>query len=455
MIDYNADNSSNRYLNGGETPNNYAAFYNAEDIKVAEGTSSGYGNTGLTGTTLNNTLTSASVTYFGISSITSAFQNSKYFSFRVSMAINSPLIRLNRFRIGVVGTFGTNSYDSNLGYNYKLDVYDESTSTTTNLIADNATSSTINNTNITFTLLPGRSYVFKIYLRNTNGRTNTYIDNPTLYGYAIQNTNTANYTACSSGTVSSSLSTVVSSGTPNNMQLRWLQGSTNVSGGTISSGTYTPYYFNNVGNCYHPAGSSVAVTTGTTTSISSQPSPNNQTVCLNNASVQLTVSANGTNLIYQWYSNLTKSSTGGTPIAGATSSTYTPSSSTLGNVYYYVVISGSCGTVTSNTAAVNVVDCVCYNNGNFTSAGIDSNLGITSLMRAGQNNNDNWPMIRKSAHMVLESTTKGFILTRVTTSELTGITNPQEGMIVYDLNVKCLKVYSDGSWKCFSTPSCP
>lgn len=32
ITDYNADNSSNRYLNGGETPNKYAAFYTAEVV---------------------------------------------------------------------------------------------------------------------------------------------------------------------------------------------------------------------------------------------------------------------------------------------------------------------------------------------------------------------------------------------------------------------------------------
>ncbi len=37
----------------------------------------------------------------------------------------------------------------------------------------------------------------------------------------------------------------------------------------------------------------------------------------------------------------------------------------------------------------------------------------------------------------------------------TAITKPKEGMIVYDTTEKCLKIYSDGSWKCYNIPACP
>ncbi|WP_460191316.1 PKD domain-containing protein, partial [Urechidicola sp. KH5] len=59
---------------------------------------------------------------------------------------------------------------------------------------------------------------------------------------------------------------------------------------------------------------------------------------------------------YQWYSNTTNTNTGGTLIPGATSDSYTPPTSTVGTLYYYVVISQSPGSldceVVSNTAAV-------------------------------------------------------------------------------------------------------
>ena len=64
-------------------------------------------------------------------------------------------------------------------------------------------------------------------------------------------------------------------------------------------------------------------------------------------------------------------------------------------------------------------------------------------------------MIRKSAHTVLESNTKGFVVSRVTTLGLSAITNPQEGMMVYDTVAECLKIFDGTVWSCFNTPACP
>lgn len=84
--------------------------------------------------------------------------------------------------------------------------------------------------------------------------------------------------------------------------------------------------------------------------------------------------------------------------------------------------------------------------------GIPTKVGITLLKRAGADNG-NWPMNRNGGYLALESKSKGFVVTRVTTTS--GITNPQEGMMVYDLTAKCLKIYSDNAWKCFNKPACP
>ncbi|MFC6269509.1 beta strand repeat-containing protein [Frigoriflavimonas asaccharolytica] len=106
---------------------------------------------------------------------------------------------------------------------------------------------------------------------------------------------------------------------------------------------------------------------------------------------------------------------------------------------------------------------VCYELPNTTGTAIDTKHGITLLQRAGADNG-NWPMVRKSAHTVLESNTKGFVITRMSTVDIQGqtspaiaakITNPQEGMMVYDTTVNCLKLYANGVWSCFSTPTCP
>lgn len=110
------------------------------------------------------------------------------------------------------------------------------------------------------------------------------------------------------------------------------------------------------------------------------------------------------------------------------------------------------GIGTSKNASIN--GCICYNNANTATAGIDSKHGITLLQRAGVDNG-NWPMVRKSAHTVLESNTKGLVITRMTTAEINAIASPQEGMMVYDKTAKCLKLYDGTAWKCFVTPACP
>lgn len=71
-------------------------------------------------------------------------------------------------------------------------------------------------------------------------------------------------------------------------------------------------------------------------------------------------------------------------------------------------------------------------------------------------------MSRKSGHTVLESNTKGFIITRMTTDELSNIEEPLDGMLIYDTTEGCLKIYTvddeddtNSAWKCYDTASCP
>ncbi|ANF52274.1 hypothetical protein A0O34_17880 [Chryseobacterium glaciei] len=98
--------------------------------------------------------------------------------------------------------------------------------------------------------------------------------------------------------------------------------------------------------------------------------------------------------------------------------------------------------------------CVCYNDANTATTGADSKVGFSLLQKATPNNG-NWPSSRKSAHMVLESNNKGFVISRLTTAQVTALVSPQEGMMVYDTDVKCLKLYDGTAWSCFNTPTCP
>ncbi len=88
--------------------------------------------------------------------------------------------------------------------------------------------------------------------------------------------------------------------------------------------------------------------------ITSQPAPTLQTVCQNGTVTAISVSTSDVSATFQWYFNIIDSNNGGVLIPSATSSTYTPSSSTGGTKYFYCVLTnGTCNT-TSNTVVVNV-----------------------------------------------------------------------------------------------------
>ena len=65
--------------------------------------------------------------------------------------------------------------------------------------------------------------------------------------------------------------------------------------------------------------------------------------------------ANGP-VTYQWYSNTTNSTEGGTLIADATGTTYTPATDAVGNQYYYCVATNGSSTTSSTCAHVIVYD---------------------------------------------------------------------------------------------------
>jgi hypothetical protein len=99
----------------------------------------------------------------------------------------------------------------------------------------------------------------------------------------------------------------------------------------------------------------VNLTVQNAASITTQPSSAVQNICQGSAATALTVSATGTTLSYQWYSNTIASNSGGTTV-GTNSASYTPLTTSVGTLYYYCVVSAACGaSVTSNVSgAVNI-----------------------------------------------------------------------------------------------------
>jgi hypothetical protein len=99
----------------------------------------------------------------------------------------------------------------------------------------------------------------------------------------------------------------------------------------------------------------VPVSLAAATAITTAAAPVSQTVLLNNTPTNLTLSATGLSLTYQWYTNNTNCNTCGTSVGtanGGQTNTYTPSTNIAGTKYYYCVVTGTCGTVRTLAVAV-------------------------------------------------------------------------------------------------------
>lgn len=158
---------------------------------------------------------------------------------------------------------------------------------------------------------------------------------------------------------------------------QWYSSLTNSNvGGTLITGSTTDTYIpstSTVGTTFYycvisPSGSCsdlysnpAAVTVNPLLGIQTQPTPS-QSICVGGTIASpLTVSYSGGagTATYQWYSNSSNSNTSGTPIFGATSSSYTPPAFlTTGTSYYYVEVTlsgNNCGSKSSNAAEIIVV----------------------------------------------------------------------------------------------------
>lgn len=142
---------------------------------------------------------------------------------------------------------------------------------------------------------------------------------------------------------------------------------------------------------------------------------------------------------------------------------YTPNSGYIGTDTFQYQICDSDGDCDTATVTITISGTYCYKPGLTTGGDIlDAKHGITSLGRAGKDDADNWPLVRKGAWTVLEAKTKGFVINRIsTTNQVEAIANPIEGMLVYDMEADCLKMFTSSdngvtfSWKCMSKQACP
>lgn len=140
---------------------------------------------------------------------------------------------------------------------------------------------------------------------------------------------------------------------------------------------------------------------------------------------------------YQWYKN-------NSPISGATSNTYAiPLADTSAAEYNVIVnVPGGC-TLYSNI--VKSFACPCYKAGATGTPEI-TKIGISTRE---VNSSPNWPADVNNGFIALESNDKGMVITRIPDPE-TSIKNPVDGMIVFDTDDVCLKVYNGTKWYCIN-----
>jgi hypothetical protein len=246
------------------------------------------------------------------------------------------------------------------------------------LNATGASSYTWNNSvqnGLAFTPLATSSY---IVTGTQNGCTDTDTVSVTVVADpTITNPVAASY--CQNGGTVTPLSVSVSGGIPSAYTYQWFVNTTvNNFGGTPVLGATTSIYtppINTVGTVFYyctvtqgAAGNGCLATSGANSIVvNAQPAITSQPVasqsgCVGAALTSLTLAISGGNgtPTYQWYSSTTASTSGGTFIPGAISSSFAPSNTTAGTYYFYCVASfpnaTSCAAQTSNVATISLIN---------------------------------------------------------------------------------------------------
>lgn len=126
--------------------------------------------------------------------------------------------------------------------------------------------------------------------------------------------------------------------------------------------------------------------------------------------------------------------------SGGTTASYSPGASATTSYYRAMTTSlGGC------TATSNVVSIVVCNNlplsgtpDNFTKTGVSSLVGFAG----------GWPGNVPNGFIAIESKNKGFVITRVKSVSDIPVADLVEGMLVYDIQSACIKLYNGSIWKC-------
>jgi PKD repeat protein len=223
---------------------------------------------------------------------------------------------------------------------------------------------------------PGTFYYYVVVTFSGNNCGNVISQSAVINVFADPTTTQplATQTLCSNATPANLV--VVAAGGNGTFNYQWFSNTTNSNTGGIiipaaTSATYTPPT-NTVGTRYYycvvtqPTLGCGVTSTVSIVIINQSPTasilPIANTSCIGGSPSTLTVTAtNGVGTPnYQWYSNIANNNATGTAISGQTNITFSPPSTIAGTTFYYCLvtfpaITGSCATVATNTAEINII----------------------------------------------------------------------------------------------------
>lgn len=103
----------------------------------------------------------------------------------------------------------------------------------------------------------------------------------------------------------------------------------------------------------------------------------------------------------------------------------------------------------TNNQATDININACTQPGAFDQAGQVSTTGVSDL--AGFTSGaTGWPANVPNGHVVIESRNKGFVITRVKRVSDIPLAELVEGMLVYDIEAACVKLYNGSVWNCLA-----
>ncbi|WP_449400957.1 hypothetical protein [Chryseobacterium wanjuense] len=140
---------------------------------------------------------------------------------------------------------------------------------------------------------------------------------------------------------------------------------------------------------------------------------------------------------YQWYKD-------NILIPGATTNTYSIPITDTSISNYNVIINDPGGCLVYSNV-VRSYRCPCYKPG-ITGTPEITKIGISTRQTASTLN---FPADKNNGFIALESNNKGMVITRNPEPE-TSISVPINGMIVYDTDDHCLKIYDGSQWTCIN-----